>query len=594
MAIRELLDLGVKRVKLVQLTVYTLIFTFFEGLGVSLLLPVLEYVTRGEKSHSVQTWPFLGDLLNRFGHPTGDGNLIILLLLSFVSLAIRCVFQYLQDVGAFKLSLRVSANLRRKAINSFLMSDFGFLSQVGTSRLLNALTMESARAGEALKAQVVLLTSLSLLAVYFLLLCWLSFKLMLLTLPVFVLASLVFHRLRQVLGRLGMSVSRLNNSFVKIVNEQLRGMDRVKMRAQERSAAKSLDQNLEDLVISSLAIERRRMLVDIGMFPALVLSAFAALFVAVTYLGLTLSSLGLFLFIMMRLAPQFTALNSVWSHAHACLASFRELTVLIEAARTHQERWQGNLTFKRLSREVDIQDLCFSYPETPKGRPALQDISFSIPKGSLTALVGRSGAGKSTLVKMTVGFYQPTKGQILIDGIPLVDFDLSTWRRKVAYLTQEPFLFDESICANLNYGLGTPLSKEREKEVLTQSHASEFTDRLENGLETRVGEAGQRLSQGQKQRLALAQALAVEPELLILDEPTSALDSESEGAIHETLMALRGQLTMIVVAHRLSTIRNADQIILLDRGQIKAQGPHEMLLAGSSLYRSLFEGQIVL
>jgi ABC-type multidrug transport system fused ATPase/permease subunit len=439
---------------------------------------------------------------------------------------------------------------------------------------------------------VVLLTSLSLLTVYFLLLCWLSFKLMVLTLPVFILASLVFHRLRLVLGRLGLSVSRLNNSFVKTVNEQLRGMDRVKMRAQELSAAESLDQNLEDLVTSSLAIERRRMLVDIGMFPALVLSAFAALFVAVMYLGLTLSSLGLFLFIMMRLAPQFTALNSIWSHAYACLASFRELNLLIETARAHQERWQGNLTFKSLSQGMDIQDLWFSYPEAPE-RPALQDISFFIPKGSLTALVGRSGAGKSTLVKMAVGFYQPTKGAILIDGTPLVDINLSTWRRKVAYLTQEPFLFDESIRANLNYGLATPLSKKKEKEVLAQSHASEFTDQLENGLETRVGEAGQRLSQGQKQRLALAQALAVEPELLILDEPTSALDSESESAIHETLMTLRGRLTTIVVAHRLSTIKNADQIILLDQGQVKAQGPHERLLADSPLYRSLFEGQMV-
>ena len=593
MAIGELLQLGATRIRLAQLTVYTLVFTFFEGLGVSLLLPVLEYVIQGEKFQYGQNWPLLGDLLSRFGNPSGDKGLIVLLLLSFISLALRSVFQYLQDVGAFKLSLKVSANLRQKAIRSFLMSDFAFLSHAGTSRLLNALTMESARAGEALKAQIVLLTSFSLLVVYFLLLCWLSLKLVLLTLPVFVLASLAFHRLRQILGRLGISVSILNNSLVKTVSEQLRGMDRVKMRAQEHAAAESLDQNLEDLVASSLAIERRRMLVDIGMFPALVLSAFGVLFVAVSYLGITLSSLSLFLFIMMRLAPQFTSLNSVWSHAHACLASFRELNRLIETAHAHRERWKGSLTFKNLRQGVDVRNLCFTYSGTQNSQPAIQDASFSIPKGSLTALVGRSGAGKSTLVKLVVGFYRPTKGEIRIDDMPLGNFDLATWRRKVAYLTQEPFLFDESIRANLNYGLAKPLSQEQEREVLAQSHAAEFVDRLKNGLETPVGEAGQRLSQGQKQRLALAQALAVKPELLILDEPTSALDSESEGAIHETLMELRGQLTMIVVAHRLSTIKNADQIILLDQGLIKAQGSHERLLAGSPLYRSLFERQML-
>ncbi len=593
MAIGELLQLGASRGQLAKLTAYTLVFTFFEGLGVSLLLPVLEYVIQGEKFQGIRDWPLLGDLMNPVGNFSGDNLLINLLFLSFISLALRSLFQYLQDVGAFKLSLRVSANLRRKAISSFLMSDFAFLSDAGTSRLLNALTMESARAGEALKAQVVLLTSFSLLAVYFLLLCWLSLKLVLLTLPVFILASLAFHRLRRILGRLGISVSILNNSFVKTVSEQLRGMDRVKMRAQEHFAAKSLDQNLEDLVTSSLAIERRRMLVDIGMFPALVLSAFGVLFVAVAYLGITLSSLGLFLFIMMRLAPQFTAFNSVWSHAHACLASFHELNRLMETARIHRERWNGSQTFKRLSRGLDVRNLYFTYPGTQNPQPALKDLSFSIPRGSLTALVGRSGAGKSTLVKLAVGFYHPAKGEIRIDDTPLGEFKLATWRRKVAYLTQEPFLFDESIRANLNYGLLKPLSPEREREVLAQSHAAEFVDRLEKGLETPVGEAGRRFSQGQKQRLALAQALAVGPELLILDEPTSALDSESEGAIQETLTALKGQLTMIVVAHRLSTIKNADHIILLDRGEMKAQGTHQNLLTESPLYRSLFETQML-
>jgi ABC-type multidrug transport system fused ATPase/permease subunit len=594
MAIRELLLLGVSRVQLLKLAVFTIVFTFFEGLGVSLLLPVLEYVIQGEKFLNSHDWPVLGELLNLFGPLEGLKGLFILLLLSFISLGLRSLFQYLQDVGSFKLSLRVSANLRQKAIRCFLMSDFFFLSSMGTSRLLNALTTESARAGEALKAQIVLLTSLSLLVIYFLLLCWLSFRLMLLTLPVFLLASLAFHRVRQVLRRLGMSVSRLNNSFLKAVSEQLRGMVRVKMRTQEQSAAESLYQNIEDLVTSSLAIERRRMLVDIGMFPALVLSAFGVLFVAVAYLGLTLSSLGLFLFIMMRLAPQFTAFNSMWSHANACLASFRELDFLIESAHADRERWEGHMAFTCLSRGVDINGLCFSYPGSHKGKPALQNISFSILKGSMIALVGRSGAGKSTLVKLAVGFYQPTKGEIRIDGKPLDEYDLTTWRRKVAYLTQETFLFDESIRANLNFGLAKPLSPEREIEILTQSNALEFVSRLEKGLETQVGEGGQRLSQGQKQRLALAQALAVEPELLILDEPTSALDSESESAIQDTLMALRGRLTMIVVAHRLSTIKNADQIVLLDYGNMKAQGPHEKLLEDSSLYRSLFESQLLL
>ena len=589
----ELLRFGASRVELAKLTIFTLLFTLFEGIGLGLLLPVLDYVAQGEASFKVDSWPILAHLLNLLRCPSGRYELFILLLLAFASLALRSVFHYTQDLSGVRLSLKVSADLRQRAIDSFLVSDFAFLSATGTSRLFSALTMEAARAGEALKAQIVFLTSSALLLVYVVLLCWLSPRLFLLTLPVFALAVLVFRRLRQVLWRLGEEVSKLNNSFGRLVGEHLRGMDRVKMRAQEASTAGVLNQTIEDLVSSSLSIERWRLLVDIGMFPALVFSAFAVLYVAVEYLGMSLSSLGLFLFIMMRLAPQFTMLNGLWSHIHSCFASFRDLDRLVQTAREHRESWDGKTPFSHLATGLNLEHISFAYSGSESAVLALHDICCFIPKGSLTALVGRSGAGKSTLVKLVVGFYRAQTGQILVDGRPLNTFDITTWRRKLAYLTQEPFLFDETVRYNLNYGLPKPLSKFQELEVLDQSYARAFVNQLENGLETRVGEAGHRLSQGQKQRLALAHALAVEPQMLILDEPTSALDSESEEAIHQTLMSLRGRVTMIVIAHRLSTIRNAAQIILLDQGRAVAQGSHNELLEMSELYRSLFERQMI-
>ena len=594
MYIRDLLALGATRGELARLTIYTLLFTLFEGVGIGLLLPVLDYVAQGEIRLNPESWPILSGLLNLSNQQSGRTCLVLLLLLAFGSLILRSVFHYIQDFSGAKLALKVSANLRQQAVDSFLHSDFAFLSATGTGELFSALTMEAARAGEAMKAQIVFLTSFALLLVYFLLLVWLSPRLVLLTIPVFILAVLVFRRLRRVLGELGQGVSRLNNRFSRLVGEHLRGMDRVKMRAQEATAASALQQTIEDLAVSSLSIERWRLLVDIGMFPVLVLSAFGVLFVAVEVLRLSLSSLGLFLFILIRLAPQFTLLNGIWSHIHSCLASFQDLTRLIETARSHKESWGGNLKFEHLVNGLTIQGLNFTYPDVAVSAPALQNCSCFIPRGSLTALVGRSGAGKSTLVKLVVGFYRPQDGDILVDGISLNQFDLAAWRRKLAYLTQEPFLFDESVRANLNYGLARPLSTARETEVLAQSYATEFVAHLENGLETGVGEGGQRLSQGQKQRLALAHALAVEPQLLLLDEPTSALDSESEEAIQQTLMDLRGRLTMIVIAHRLSTIRQADQIILLDQGCVVAQGRHEDLLKRSELYRSLFDRQVII
>lgn len=593
-SIRELLDLSASRSELFKLTIFTLLFALFEGVGLGLLLPILDYVVQGELAVKFDGVPVISDLLNVLGRQPGHVDLFIFLSLAFLSLLLRSVFHYLQDVTGVRLSLTVSSDLRRRAIDSFLLSDFAFLSTSGASRLYGALTMEAARAGEALKAQIVFITSSALLLVYVLLLCWLSPQLFLLTLPVFALAVLVFHRMRQVLWRLGEEVSKLNNSFSRLTLEHLRGMDRVKMRGQEANAAKMLNQTIEQLASSSLTIERWRLLVDIGMFPALVLSAFGVLYVAVVHLGMKLSSLGLFLFILMRLTPHFTTLNGLWSHIHSCFASFHDLSQLIAKARMHREHWQGKTEFYRLTTGLQLERVSFAYPGADHDMLAIEDISFSIPRGSLTALVGRSGAGKSTLVKLLVGFYRVQCGQILVDGTPLCAFDLTSWRRKLAYLPQEPFLFNETVRYNLNYGLNQPLTELQVSEVLDQSYARAFVNQLENGLETNVGEAGQRLSQGQKQRLALAHALAVEPQLLILDEPTSALDSESEEAIQQTLLHLRGRVTTIVIAHRLSTIRNADQIILLDQGKVAAEGPHDELLQRSALYRSLFNRQMIL
>ena len=208
----------------------------------------------------------------------------------------------------------------------------------------------------------------------------------------------------------------------------------------------------------------------------------------------------------------------------------------------------------------------------------------------MIAFVGPSGSGKSTLINLIIGFLRPTSGEIKIDGENAQNLDLRTMRRFLSVVPQESVLFDGTIAENIAYGLNDVSVAEIE-EALRGANALDFVKGLPSGVETIVGERGARLSGGQRQRLAIARALIRNPRILILDEATSALDSESERLIQEALKTLMRNRTTFVVAHRLSTIKEADLIVVLNEGAIEELGTHKELVAGNGLYRSLYDAQ---
>jgi subfamily B ATP-binding cassette protein MsbA len=239
-------------------------------------------------------------------------------------------------------------------------------------------------------------------------------------------------------------------------------------------------------------------------------------------------------------------------------------------------------------RSIVFDGVSLRYQESSDN--ALSCIDFTLHSGMTLALVGPSGAGKSSIADLIVGLYYPSSGFISINGHSILDLDLPSWQRRLGVVSQDTFLFNASIAENLTFGL-EGVTQQQLELAAAQAQAAGFIESLPDGYNTLVGERGYRLSGGQRQRLSLARALLRQPELLILDEATSALDSESERLVQEAIQQVEGQCSVLVIAHRLSTVVNADQILVLDRGRIIQRGNHQQLLASPGMYQRLWQQQ---
>lgn len=287
-----------------------------------------------------------------------------------------------------------------------------------------------------------------------------------------------------------------------------------------------------------------------------------------TYFGLMTNSV----MVLANTAPQITK----------GLESIRSIGEVLECP--DLEHNEGKTVVPQVRGELRFENVAFQYAGTDSH--AVQDFSLAVQPGESIALVGPSGAGKSTVLNLVIGFIRPTSGRMLLDGQEMESLDLRTYRRFLSVVPQESILFDGTIRENVTYGLES-VPDDVIVTALRDANAWEFVERLPAGMETRVGEKGARLSGGQKQRLAIARALIRNPRVLILDEATSALDTETEALIQEALQRLMKGRTTFVVAHRLSTIRHAQRIVVMDRGRIVEVGQHAELVQRQGLYAQL-------
>jgi subfamily B ATP-binding cassette protein MsbA len=589
--IRRLLRFGLKPAPVGQLLVLTFLLAVAEGIGMGGLLPVLVYIERGAAGLRGRVDPltnFVVGQMDRFGI---DVNLSALLLIVLVPVLLRQVILYARMVLTANQSERFMANLRDRVAGAAVRADLAFFHRKNFGELSSAVTVEASRCASLVTMVGDYLAAVALILIYLMIVLYVSVELAVMMVPVIGVAGLVYWRQLAASHTLGRAVTDNQYRMSIALNEMFHGIRLIKMRGHESESTLSLRRIFGDLGAATARLQTVKAFITVSAQPIVMIGMFGGIYWAVEWRGLGLSEIGLFIFMLTRIVPQVSTVNTCRITIADTGAAFDRLERLVAEARASAKIRGGASPFAGLRREIRFIDVGFGYESGDAARPALRGVTLVIRRGETVALVGRSGAGKSTTVDLLPRLLEPDAGRILIDDTPIEEFELGSLRRAIAFVTQDTILFDDTIRANLSFGLIPPPAEPELWQALESAHAADFVRRMERGLDAVVGERGVRLSGGQRQRLALARALAQSPDILVLDEPTSALDSESEAAVQAALDELRGRLTIIVIAHRLATIRPADRIIVIEDGRTIAEGTHDTLMQGSNAYRRMFEMQ---
>jgi ATP-binding cassette, subfamily C, bacterial len=447
------------------------------------------------------------------------------------------------------------------------------------SDLHHLITADVERVYTAATAAMMLLQTAILLAVYLGVAWVISPAMMLASSGLGLLILAILSPMRRRATRFGLERTQNKRDQYRTVSEYLGGLKTAKIHCAEESYRQRLAANLDKVHAEAVGYMR---LTSLGTIISQVVSALAVavlVYAGIRVLGLALPQLIAFLLLLMRIAPRFTGMQNHFQQLLANVTVFGDIESFKAECAANAEPAPGASAAApsfTLNRAIVLDGVRFSYA----GRPALDELSLSIPAGAITALIGPSGSGKSTAADLVCGLLNPHAGRVLIDGMALTPETALAWRRQVAYVPQDPFLLNESIAANLRFARPEASVTDIE-EALERANALAFVTKLPQGIDTPLGENGAQLSGGQRQRVALARALIMDPQLLVLDEATSALDWESQAAIAGSIEALRGRITVLAIAHRLSIVASADHIIALNSGRVVEVGGFAELAGGN-------------
>ncbi|MDQ6870825.1 MAG: ABC transporter ATP-binding protein/permease [Gemmatimonadota bacterium] len=574
--------------------VANLVAALLDGFAIALLIPFLNILFHQPSTAMKSGW--ISKLLDAtVGSRIVPGdemhslrNVIILVLLAVI---LKNLLVWVAGQFGATLQEFVTRDLRNAVYRHLAHLPLGYFTQMKAGQILSRVINDTFET-RLILTQIVTqsLQSASLVLVYIAILFSISWQLSLIALIILPLLGVSLQPMLRKLRRGNLRRGDVHGEMTSVLQETISGIRLVKASGTEAYEEGRFAEGSNKYARSSLKMTRLALVAPpvteiIGTVIA-VLILWIGAWQVLSSRTMTGATLLAFLTLVLRLLQPLKQLSQMRTTAQSSLASAERLFEILDSPAEFQ-RDRGTRDMATFDRHLEFENVSFSYGDAP----VLTHIDFSASKGEVVALVGPSGSGKSTLVDLIPRFYEPTAGRILLDGIDTREIKLPALRSLTGIVSQETVLFHDTVRSNIAYGATGRYTQEQIEAAARAANAHEFITELPRGYDTLLGERGTRLSGGQRQRLAIARALLTDPPILILDEATSALDTESERLVQEAVDRLLQGRTVFVIAHRLSTITHADQILVLDRGEIVERGTHAELLARRGAYHRLYSLQ---
>jgi len=536
---------------------------FTQGIGLLMLIPLLGMV--GIFQNQAKSSNFVGQLIefiNSTGLPPG---IIPILLFYILVVSLNSWLNSYQSINNARIQQSFVRYLKDKLYTSIGHSQWLFVSQMKLSDIAHVITSEVQQSGQVIFQILRLTSTIITILVYAVVAFMLDAQMAFLSLIGALLLLLIGRKKNRGAYNIGKASQKSMKKVFNIVIEHLSGMKVAKSFAEE-------DRYIAEFIHYSEEVEKRK--IDYSRLSARTSLIFSVgtvmllsiyVYLAIEVVGLPATTLLVLIYIFSRLLPKVSTLQTAYQSILQALPAFTSVNELQNRCNANaEELTRTPAKIQKIGGNIQIQNLSFGFGN----KPLFEDISLTISANSIVGFTGKSGSGKTTLADIILGLLKPSAGKVLVDGKILNDDLLFAWRKSVGYVTQESFLFNDTIRNNLLW-TNQQATESDIREALMQSSADEMIDRFELGLETVVGDRGAKLSGGERQRLALARALVRRPTLLILDEATNALDPYNETKIIDALKKLKGKTTIILITHKAELLEIADKVVKIEKGMLR-------------------------
>ena len=573
---------------------FSLLATFFSAASLGMLSPFMQLIINGNNDVPIDSRA-VGSLVGYIQHVKETRSSlfalgVVCLLIVSCSL-LSNTFRYLSFYISAPVRNEIMSGFRVRLYEKMLRLPLGYFSEQRKGDLMNRMIGDIGEiyASVVMAVEGLIKDPLTILS-YLIYMVYLSPKLSLALLFLLPVTALIIGRLSKRLKRQGMEYSIAAGENLSHVEETLGGIKVVKAFSAEQEMLDKFNRGNSKLYSIVNSMSRRRDLAS-PLTEAMGVTVLCCILFIGGYLVFSnsgdLQKADLFPFIAVFgvLINPAKNLSNTFSNIQRGLAAIQRVEEVLAAEEVIEDKL-GAQELQVFQQRIEFRNVSFSYG----GQPVLKNINLVIEKGKTVALVGSSGAGKSTLADLLPRFHDVTEGAILIDGVDIRDYTVSSLRRQMSFVTQEPILFNDTIAGNIALGSSQATMDEIEKAARI-ANAHSFITQKEGGYQANIGDRGSKLSGGERQRVTIARAVLRNPPILILDEATSSLDTESERLVQDAIVNLMQDRTSLVIAHRLSTIRNADEIIVLQKGSIIERGTHDQLIAANGFYSRLVEMQ---